>query len=92
MRLHGQSPLLQGIDDRVDDNGNALLDVWMSHGDKVTQLPPGFVSLCETDHTPIAGMANLATHWYGLQFHPEVSGNHGRIVIENFVNFCLNRA
>lgn len=86
LRLHGQSPLLQGIDDRVDDNGNALLDVWMSHGDKVTQLPPGFVSLCETDHTPIAGMANLAMHWYGLQFHPEVTHTpQGMRLLQRFV-------
>lgn len=86
LRLHGHSPLLQDIDDRMDENGDALLDVWMSHGDKVTQLPPGFVSLCETEHTPIAGMANLATNWYGLQFHPEVTHTpQGMRLLQRFV-------
>jgi len=50
-----------------------LLDVWMSHGDKVTQVPPDFKVICTTSSTPIAGMANEEKHWYGLQFHPEVT-------------------
>lgn len=86
LRLQGNNLLLQDINDRIDEKGDALLDVWMSHGDKVTQLPPGFVSLCETEHTAIAGMANLAMHWYGLQFHPEVTHTpQGNRLLQRFV-------
>jgi GMP synthase (glutamine-hydrolysing) len=50
-----------------------ILDVWMSHGDKVTQMPSGFTLIATTTNTPIAAMANEQKHWYGLQFHPEVT-------------------
>lgn len=86
LHLHGHSGLLEGIDSSVDDNGAAVLDVWMSHGDKVTCLPPGFKVICETRNTPIAGMADESRHWYGLQFHPEVTHTpQGMRILQRFV-------
>lgn len=73
LRLHGHSELFTQIEDRTTDDGCALLDVWMSHGDKVTQLPPGFKMICETHNAPIAGMADESRQMYGVQFHPEVT-------------------
>ncbi len=86
LRLHGHSQLLDNIEDRTTAAGEALLDVWMSHGDKVTVLPPDFVVICETRNAPIAGMANEARRWYGLQFHPEVTHTlQGLRILERFV-------
>jgi GMP synthase (glutamine-hydrolysing) len=73
LTLHGDSPLLNHIEDRESATGESLLDVWMSHGDKVITLPPGFSMICQTKNAPIAGMADESRHWYGLQFHPEVT-------------------
>ncbi|MDQ6996718.1 MAG: glutamine-hydrolyzing GMP synthase [Mariprofundus sp.] len=79
----GNSPLLRGIEDK--DNG--VLDVWMSHGDKVTGLPDGFHVLCSNDSTPIAGMADEARRFYALQFHPEVTHTkQGSAIISRFVH------
>ena len=86
LRLHGHSPLLSNIQDKIDENGIALLDVWMSHGDKVTTLPAGFHLICETSNAPIAGMANEEKKWYGLQFHPEVTHTpQGYQILQRFV-------
>ncbi|MBA3535206.1 MAG: glutamine-hydrolyzing GMP synthase [Tatlockia sp.] len=86
LRLHSHSLLLDNIEDRTTENGEALLDVWMSHGDKVTSLPPGFALICETRNAPIAGMANETRHWYGLQFHPEVTHTlQGLRILQRFV-------
>ncbi|MGQ3891155.1 glutamine-hydrolyzing GMP synthase [Legionella sp. CNM-4043-24] len=86
LRLHGHSRLLEGISDRVDEAGQDLLDVWMSHGDKVTRLPQGFDVICETRNAPIGGMANEARRWYGLQFHPEVTHTRqGLRILQRFV-------
>lgn len=86
LRLHGHSQLLANIEDRTTEKGEALLDVWMSHGDKVTVLPPGFEVICETRNAPIAGMADEARNWYGLQFHPEVTHTlQGLRILERFV-------
>lgn len=86
LRLHGHSLLLDNIEDRLGDDSEALLDVWMSHGDKVTRLPPGFKVICETKNAPIAGMANEDRHWYGLQFHPEVTHTiQGLRILQRFV-------
>ena len=86
LRLHAESRLLSHIEDRITSRGAALLDVWMSHGDKVTALPPGFKVICETEHAPIAGMADESRHWYGLQFHPEVTHTvQGLRILERFV-------
>lgn len=84
--LHGASTLLKNIEDHTDSSGKATLDVWMSHGDKVSKLPPGFQTICETENAPHAGMANEQKHWYGLQFHPEVTHTRqGQRILERFV-------
>jgi GMP synthase (glutamine-hydrolysing) len=83
---HGESQLLSNIEDRITPAGEALLDVWMSHGDKVTLLPPGFKIICETRNAPIAGMADEVRKWYGLQFHPEVTHTaQGLRILQRFV-------
>jgi len=73
IRARGHSKLLEGIQDRVNANGHGLLDVWMSHGDKVTEMPPGFKLIASNDATPIAAMADETRGFYGVQFHPEVT-------------------
>ena len=84
--LHGKSSLLANIEDSTTPAGAALLDVWMSHGDEVLRLPPGFNVICATTNTPIAGMANEEKHMYGLQFHPEVHHTlQGRRILQRFV-------
>ena len=84
--LHGQSQLLSNIEDRTTPSGEALLDVWMSHGDKVTVLPPGFKTICTTQNAPIAGMADESRQWYGLQFHPEVTHTlQGLRILQRFI-------
>lgn len=86
LRLHGHTQLFSQIEDRATANGEALLDVWMSHGDKVTQLPPGFKIICETKNAPIAGMADEARQLYGVQFHPEVTHTlQGMRILQRFV-------
>lgn len=86
LRLHGHSVLFDAIEDRVNADGHALLDVWMSHGDKVTQLPPGFKIISATENAPIAGMADEARRFYGLQFHPEVTHTaQGLRILKRFV-------
>ena len=66
------------------------LDVWMSHGDKVTQVPPNFTVIATTANTPIAAMADEQKHWYGLQFHPEVTHTpQGNAILQRFaVTIC----
>ncbi len=79
----GNSPLLRGLEDRE----GGVLEVWMSHGDKVTRLPDGFHVICSNEATPIAGMADEARHFYGVQFHPEVTHTHqGREILSRFVH------
>ncbi len=78
--------LLDGIEDRMTPEGRPQLDVWMSHGDKVVSLPPGFVIIAETGSAPIAAMADESRHFYGLQFHPEVTHTlQGKRILERFV-------
>jgi GMP synthase (glutamine-hydrolysing) len=87
VRAQGHSVLLRDIQDRTNGEGHGLLDVWMSHGDKVTALPPGFKVICSNAATPIAGMADEARHFYGVQFHPEVTHTlQGKAIIERFVH------
>lgn len=73
VRARGHTELLRDIQDHVSVEGHGMLDVWMSHGDRVAELPPGFKLMASTDSAPIAGMADEARHIYGLQFHPEVT-------------------
>jgi GMP synthase (glutamine-hydrolysing) len=73
IRARGHSALLRDIEDRVNAEGHGLLDVWMSHGDRVESLPPGFKLIAATVDVPVAGMADEARHFYALQFHPEVT-------------------
>lgn len=86
LTLHHHSEFLSGIEDDVDGQGQALLDVWMSHGDRVETLPMGFTSIAKTSNSPHAGIANEAKHFYGVQFHPEVSHTtQGLRILERFV-------
>ena len=66
-----QSALFNAIEDHVGENGNALLDVWMSHGDKVSAIPEGFTTIAQTPSCKYAAMANEEKQFYGVQFHPE---------------------
>ncbi|HLQ02472.1 MAG TPA: glutamine-hydrolyzing GMP synthase, partial [Burkholderiales bacterium] len=66
IRARGHSKLLEGIQDRVNGEKHGLLDVWMSHGDKVIALPPGFKIIASSDATPIAGMADETRRFYGV--------------------------
>lgn len=73
VRARGHSRLLTDIEDHTSSEGYGLLDVWMSHGDQVTQLPEGFKTIASTATAPIAGMADEERCFYALQFHPEVT-------------------
>ena len=87
IRAQGHSKLLEGIQDRANDAGHGLLDVWMSHGDKVTEIPPGFKLIASNPATPIAGMADEARRFYAVQFHPEVTHTlRGRDIFARFVH------
>jgi len=80
-----KSALLQGIEDH-SEGGRGVLDVWMSHGDKVIEIPEGFVAIGESDNAPFAAMANEEKKFYGVQFHPEVTHTHqGGRILERFV-------
>ncbi len=86
IRVTGNTGLLHDIKDHVDHDGASLLDVWMSHGDKVTRLPDDFDLMAETDSCPIAGMAHRDKPFYGIQFHPEVTHTlQGMRIYEHFV-------
>jgi GMP synthase (glutamine-hydrolysing) len=86
VRAHGHTELLRGIEDFKTPEGHGMLKVWMSHGDKVTQLPPGFKLMASTPSCPIAGMADAARGYYGVQFHPEVTHTvKGRELLNRFV-------
>jgi GMP synthase (glutamine-hydrolysing) len=86
VRAHGHTALLKGIEDFRTAEGHGMLKVWMSHGDKVTALPPGFKLMASTPSCPIAGMADEERGYYGVQFHPEVTHTvQGRALLERFV-------
>ena len=93
VRARGHTALLKGIEDFHTPEGHGMLKVWMSHGDKVTALPSGFKLMASTDSCPIAGMADEARHFYGVQFHPEVTHTvQGRALLERFVlDICGTR-
>jgi GMP synthase (glutamine-hydrolysing) len=86
IRARGHSTLLRDIEDRVGAEGQGLLDVWMSHGDRVTRLPEGFKLIASTGDVPIAGMADESRRLYALQFHPEVTHTkQGTRIYERFL-------
>ena len=83
--VEAESALLKDVSDHVED-GHRFLDVWMSHGDKVVEVPPGFAVLASTDSCPIAGMANEEKRIFGVQFHPEVTHTlQGKRILRHFV-------
>lgn len=87
----GSGALLRDLQDRVDVEGHAVLDVWMSHGDNVESLPPGFEVMAFNAATPIAAMADEKRHFYGIQFHPEVTHTlQGKAIIDRFVHDICN--
>ncbi|MGO4302328.1 glutamine-hydrolyzing GMP synthase [Cupriavidus sp. RAF12] len=94
VRAHGHTKLLNGIEDFSTAEGHGMLKVWMSHGDKVAELPPGFKLLASTPSCPIAGMADESRGYYAVQFHPEVTHTaKGREMIERFVlEICGTKA
>ena len=86
VRARGHGRLLEGVQDRASAEGHGLLDVWMSHGDKVTALPPGFRPMASNQSTPIAGMMDESRRFYGVQFHPEVTHTkQGKAILARFV-------
>ena len=86
VRARGHTALLNDIADFTTPEGAGMLNVWMSHGDKVTELPPGFKLMASTDSCPIAGMADEARHFYAVQFHPEVTHTQqGQAILDRFV-------
>ncbi len=87
VRAHGHTRLLNGIEDFRTPEGFGMLKVWMSHGDQVTQLPPGFKVMASTPSCPIAGMADETRHFYAVQFHPEVTHTvQGQAILSRFVH------
>ena len=87
VRARGHSVLLDSIEDRVNGEGHGLLDVWMSHGDRVTALPPGFKVIASTADVPLAAMADESRRFYALQFHPEVTHTRqGMAIYARFVH------
>ena len=86
IRRTASGGLFAELSDGTDEGGQQLLDVWMSHGDKVSQLPPDFELIAETDSCPIAGMAHRDKPWFGIQFHPEVTHTlKGEEIFRHFV-------
>ncbi|RZP89976.1 glutamine-hydrolyzing GMP synthase [Vibrio vulnificus] len=78
VKVSGESAIFKDLE--------ATQDVWMSHGDKVVEIPAGFTKVGETDTCPYAAMANEEKKYYGVQFHPEVTHTkNGLQMLENFV-------
>ncbi|RRQ21074.1 glutamine-hydrolyzing GMP synthase [Thiohalobacter thiocyanaticus] len=90
VRAHGHTRLLKDIEDHTSPEGYGLLDVWMSHGDRVIEMPPGFKLMASTAGAPMAGMADDERGFYGLQFHPEVTHTRqgGRILSRFVLDIC----
>jgi len=86
VRARGHSQLLRDIEDHASPEGYGLLDVWMSHGDRVESLPSGFKAIATTDNAPLAGIADETRGFYGVQFHPEVT--HTRQGSRIIARFC----
>jgi len=94
VRARGHTKLFNAIEDYVTPEGHGMLKVWMSHGDKVTEMPPGFKVMASTPDCPVAGMADEDRRFYGVQFHPEVTHTiKGKEIIERFaLQICAARA
>ena len=94
IRARGHTALFDGIADHTTADGHGILDVWMSHGDKVIEMPPGFKLMASNDACPIAGMADEARKFYAVQFHPEVTHTiKGQQILERFVlQICGTKA
>jgi len=94
LRAHGHTRLFDGIADYTTPEGHGMLHVWMSHGDNVTQMPPGFKLMASTDSCAIAGMADEERRFYAVQFHPEVTHTtQGAVILNRFVlDICGARA
>ncbi len=87
VRARGHTKLLEGIEDSRNSEGHGLLKVWMSHGDKVVEMPPGFELMASNDACPIAGMADEQRRFYAVQFHPEVTHTRqGKRLLQRFVH------
>jgi GMP synthase (glutamine-hydrolysing) len=87
VRARGHTALLNGISDFVTSEGHGMLKVWMSHGDKINEMPPGFKLMASTDNCPIAGMADEERKLYAVQFHPEVTHTlQGKAILSRFVH------
>jgi GMP synthase (glutamine-hydrolysing) len=93
VRARGHTALLKDIADFTTPDGHGMLKVWMSHGDKVTEMPPGFKLMASTESCPIAGMADEARNYYAVQFHPEVTHTvQGQALLDRFVlDICGTR-
>lgn len=86
VRARGHTRLLLDIQDDTSEQGHGLLDVWMSHGDRVLELPPGFKLMASSEYAPIAAIADEERRFYGLQFHPEVTHTRqGKAILERFL-------
>ena len=86
VKVRAESALLKGIADHLTDQGETLLDVWMSHGDKVIAMPEGFELVASSESAPISAMQDVSRHLYGVQFHPEVTHTlQGKRILEHFV-------
>ena len=87
VRARGHSKLLRDLEDRRNDAGHGLLDVWMSHGDKVVTMPDGFALIGSSDACGIAAMADESRGLYGVQFHPEVTHTkQGSAILARFAH------
>ena len=86
IKVRAEGPLLKDIKDHLTAQGDSLLDVWMSHGDKVVVMPEGFELLASTESAPVAAMQDTSRGLYGVQFHPEVTHTlQGQRILEHFV-------
>ncbi len=87
IRARGHSELFRDIQDRTNAEGHGLLDVWMSHGDRVAEIPPGFKLIASTKDVPNAGMADESRRYYAIQFHPEVTHTtQGKRIYSRFIH------
>ncbi|WP_188710186.1 glutamine-hydrolyzing GMP synthase [Polaromonas eurypsychrophila] len=93
VRARGHTKLFEGIQDYATPEGHGMLHVWMSHGDNVTEMPPGFKLMASTESCPIAGMADEERRFYAVQFHPEVTHTkQGNAILKRFVlDICGTR-